>query len=97
LSSSPVVLIDEIENAGIDRQQALDILIQQEKIVLMATHDPILALMGDRRIIINNGAMVDVIEPSDQERSNLGELRAIDARMMELRHRLRMGERLDQI
>ena len=97
LSSSPVVLIDEIENAGIDRQQALDILIQQEKIVLMATHDPILALMGDRRVIINNGAMVDVIEPSDEERANLDELRAIDSRMMNLRHRLRMGERLDQI
>ena len=34
LSASPVVLIDEIENAGIDRQQALDILIREEKIVL---------------------------------------------------------------
>jgi ABC-type lipoprotein export system ATPase subunit len=97
LSSSPVVLIDEIENAGIDRQQALDILIKQEKIVLMATHDPILALMGDRRVIINNGAMVDVIEPSEQERANLDELRAIDSRLMELRHRLRTGERLDTI
>lgn len=97
LSSSPVVLIDEIENAGIDRQQALDILIQEEKIVLMATHDPILALMGDRRVIINKGAMVDVIEPSERERENLTELRSIDARLMELRHRLRMGERLDQI
>lgn len=97
LSSSPVVLIDEIENAGIDRQQALDILIKEEKIVLMATHDPILALMGDRRVIINNGAMVDVIEPSELERSNLVELRAIDARMMDLRNRLRVGERLDQI
>lgn len=97
LSSSPVVLIDEIENAGIDRQQALEILIRQEKIVLMATHDPILALMGDRRVIINGGAMVDVIEPSEKERANLDELRAIDARMMSLRHRLRMGERLDEI
>ncbi len=97
LSSSPVVLIDEIENAGIDRQQALDILIQEEKIVLMATHDPILALMGDRRVIINNGAMVDVIEPSEMERANLDELRQVDARMMELRNRLRRGERLDQI
>jgi ABC-type lipoprotein export system ATPase subunit len=97
LSASPVVLIDEIENAGIDRQQALDILIQQEKIVLMATHDPILALMGDRRVIIANGAMQAVIEPSDQERANLDELRALDARLMGLRHRLRMGERLDTI
>jgi len=97
LSASPVVLIDEIENAGIDRQQALDILIREEKIVLMATHDPILALMGDRRVIINNGAMQQVIEPSEAERANLAELRAIDSRMMGLRHRLRMGERLDRI
>ncbi len=97
LSASPVVLIDEIENAGIDRQQALDILIREEKIVLMATHDPILALMGDKRVIINNGAMQKVIEPSADERANLTELRALDAKLMKLRHRLRMGERLDQI
>ncbi len=97
LSASPMVLIDEIENAGIDRQQALDILIREEKIVLMATHDPILALMGDRRVIINNGAMQKVIEPSDREKSNLTELRALDDRLMKLRHRLRMGERLDEI
>jgi ABC-type lipoprotein export system ATPase subunit len=97
LSASPVVLIDEIENAGIDRQQALDILIREEKIVLMATHDPILALMGDRRVIINNGAMQKVIEPSADERANLTELRALDAKLMTLRHRLRMGERLDRI
>lgn len=97
LSSSPVVLIDEIENAGIDRQQALDILIRQEKIVLMATHDPILALMGDRRVVIGGGAMRQVIEPSAAERANLDELRALDARLMGLRNRLRKGERLDTI
>lgn len=97
LSASPVVLIDEIENAGIDRQQALDILIREEKIVLMATHDPILALMGDRRVVINNGAMQQVIAPSAAEKANLEELRALDARLMGLRHRLRLGERLDEI
>jgi len=97
LSASPVVLIDEIENAGIDRQQALDILIREEKIVLMATHDPILALMGDKRVIINNGAMQKVIEPSEQEKANLTDLRALDAKLMGLRDRLRMGERLDEI
>ena len=97
LSASPVVLIDEIENAGIDRQQALDILIREEKIVLMATHDPILALLGDRRVVINNGAMRQVIEPSAAERANLTELRALDAKLMLLRERLRRGERLDEI
>ena len=51
LSSSPIVLIDEIENAGIDRKKALDLLVSSDKIVLMATHDPTLALLADRRII----------------------------------------------
>lgn len=97
LSRSPVVLIDEIENAGIDRQRALDVLVGQDKIVLMATHDPILALMGDRRVVIHNGGMAAVVEPSAAERANLGELRALDARLMELRSRLRRGERLDTI
>jgi ABC-type lipoprotein export system ATPase subunit len=58
LSQSPVVLIDEIENAGIDRKKALKILVGEEKIVLMATHDPILALMADQRIVIKNGAFI---------------------------------------
>jgi ABC-type lipoprotein export system ATPase subunit len=97
LSHSPVVLIDEIENAGIDRQKALDILVGQDKIVLMATHDPILALMGNRRVVINNGGMVKLIEPSEAERNNLDELRALDAKLMGLRHRLRTGELLDRI
>ena len=69
----------------------------EEKIVLMATHDPILALMGDRRVIINNGAMQKVIEPSEQEKANLTELRALDEKLMGLRDRLRRGERLDEI
>ena len=43
LSSSPIVLIDEIENAGIDRKKALELLVSSDKIVLMATHDPTLA------------------------------------------------------
>jgi len=64
LSTSPIVLIDEIENAGIDRKKALDLLVGNNKIVLMATHDPILALMGDRRIVIKNGGINKVISPN---------------------------------
>lgn len=43
---SPIVLIDEIENAGIDRRAAFNLLLSQEKIVLSATHDPLLALLA---------------------------------------------------
>jgi ABC-type lipoprotein export system ATPase subunit len=94
LSRSPVVLIDEIENAGIDRRRALDLLLAEEKIVLMATHDPVLALLGDRRLVIQNGGIATVVETSDAERALLGELHTMDRRLQELRNRLRAGERL---
>jgi ABC-type lipoprotein export system ATPase subunit len=49
LSPSPLVLIDELENAGVDRRRALDLLVGEDKIVLVSTHDPVLALLGRRR------------------------------------------------
>jgi len=97
LSSSPIVLIDEIENAGIDRQNALKLLIDKQKIVLMATHDPILALMGDKRIVIKNGGISKVIETSAQERGNLVALTKIDQKMLAIREVLRSGGQIDHI
>src|SRR5690554_768398 len=78
LSSSPIVLIDEIENAGIDRRKALNLLVDEEKIVLMATHDPTLALIADKRIIIKNGGIHKIIETSPEERELLTKLEEID-------------------
>lgn len=95
LSASPIILIDEIENAGIDRKRALEVLAKREKIVLMATHDPILTLLGDKRLIIKNGGISKVIETTYNERQNLQSLEKIDAKLLELRERLRSGETLD--
>ena len=94
LSRSPIVLIDEIENAGIDRTRALELLLSEEKIVLMATHDPVLALTGGRRLVIAGGGIEQVIETSETERGILEEMAAMDRRMTDLRNRLRRGERL---
>ncbi|MGM0444199.1 MAG: ATP-binding cassette domain-containing protein [Fibrobacterota bacterium] len=95
LSSSPIVLIDEIENAGIDKGRALDLLLSREKIVLMATHDPILALMGDRRLIIHNGGIADSITVDDAERAVLEDIKQIDKKITDMRNMLRTGKRLD--
>ena len=94
LSQSPIILIDEIENAGIDRKKALNLLLSEEKIVLMATHDPVLALMGDRRIVIRNGGIAKVLETTEEERAILGKLEELDRTLLQYRTRLRMGERL---
>lgn len=94
LSSSPIVLIDEIENAGIDRKRALDLLISEDKIVLMATHDPTLALIADKRIVIKNGGISTVIETSPAEKELLLELEKMDNIIQNMRHKLRQGEEL---
>ena len=94
LSSSPIVLIDEIENAGIDRKKALDLLVSSDKIVLMATHDPLLALMADRRIIIKNGGISKVIDTSEEEKVLLEELEKMDFLIQTARQELRKGSAL---
>jgi ABC-type lipoprotein export system ATPase subunit len=95
LSPLPIVVIDEIENAGIDRKKAIDLLMKEEKIVLMSTHDPILALMGDRRIVIRNGGIAAIVETNDEERNILKELQVFDAHIADLRNRIRSGGRID--
>lgn len=94
LSASPIVLIDEIENAGVDRRRALDLLVKQEKIVLMATHDPLLALSGHRRLVIRNGGIAAVIETSEEERRGLSQLDILDRKLAELRDQVRQGQRI---
>ena len=94
LSASPIVLIDEIENAGVDRLRALELLVKKEKMVLMATHDPLLALSGDRRLVIRNGGIADVITTSEEERNGLKQLSALDAKLARLRNQVRRGERI---
>ena len=95
LSASPVVLIDEIENAGVDRRKALNLLVKKEKIVLMATHDPLLALNCSRRIVIRNGGMAAILDTTAEEKELLGKLDRIDARFALLRNRIRNGDRLE--
>ena len=94
ISQSPIVLIDEIENAGIRKQDAIKLLTEHGKIVLIITHDPTLALMTKRRIIMENGGIKRVIETQPSEKVLLKRLLDIDDEVMELRDRIRAGETL---
>ncbi len=96
LSSSPIILIDEIENAGIDRKKALELLVNEDKIVLMATHDPLLALMGTKRIVINNGGIEKIITTTDEERIVLKKLEKIDDTIRKFRKKMRYGKILSE-
>lgn len=92
MSASPVVLIDEIENAGIDRKQAVSLLARNEKMVLISTHDPLLALSAHKRLVIKNGGIHKIIETTDDERESLSRIESLDRALMDVRGRLRRGE-----
>ncbi len=97
LSVAPVVLIDEIENAGINRSKALELLVSRDKIVFIATHDPILALMGHKRLVMKNGGMIKVLERSEKELEALEKLQMIDRKINEARQLLREGAKLESL
>lgn len=95
LSDSPIVLIDEIENAGIDRKKAVKMLAKEEKIVLISTHDPLLAMSADIRIVIRNGGIEKIIEANKIEQRNIPIVEEIDKKLLLLREYLRSGKIID--
>ncbi len=97
ISSSPIILIDEIENAGIRKDQAIKVLLEEGKIVLIVTHDPSLALNSDRRIIIKNGGIVNVIKTTSKEKDIARYLSWIDSYNLNIREKIREGKVINDI
>jgi ABC-type lipoprotein export system ATPase subunit len=91
ISDAPVVLIDEIENAGIDRLSALRKLAVQGKIVVVVTHDPMLALLADRRVVMKNGGVFKLHITTPDEKQLLEKLVHMDQYISRLREQLRKG------
>lgn len=95
LSPASVVLIDEIENAGVDKVRSLELLVSNNKIVLISTHDPLLALSADQRLVIQNGGISKLIKTTLNEKKYLKSLEKIDRKLTLLRNQLRMGKEID--
>ncbi|MDR2201251.1 MAG: ATP-binding cassette domain-containing protein [Clostridiales bacterium] len=93
-AAAPIVLIDEIENAGIDKAAAMRTLVDGDKIVLAVTHDPMLALAAKMRVVMRNGGMERILGVTDGEKLALERLTEINAYSLEIQRRLRLGETL---
>jgi ABC-type lipoprotein export system ATPase subunit len=96
IGNSPIILLDEIENAGIHRTKALELLKNYEKIFVFVTHDPRIALLSDFRITMKNGAMQSVIVTGDEEKTVAQGLKNMDDIILNFRNRIRLGERLNE-
>jgi len=94
IGNSPIILLDEIENAGIHRTKALKLLKKYDKIFVFVTHDPRIALLSDFRIIMKNGAMQKMITTNAEEKMAALGLKKIDDVMLEFRKRIRAGEEI---
>ncbi|MFA5312587.1 MAG: ATP-binding cassette domain-containing protein, partial [Methanomassiliicoccales archaeon] len=91
ISDSPIVLIDEIENAGIRKQEALWLLAGSGKIVVVVTHDPLLALLASRRVVMSEGGMRQVAERTANEVRVCDQLAKNDEWIVKLRETIRDG------
>lgn len=94
VSDAPVILLDELENAGIDKHAAIAALTDNGKIILTATHDPVLVLMSRRRVVMRGGAMSHLHARDAAETRWRERLRGLDEIFREARETLRKGERL---
>ncbi len=95
IGNSPIILLDEIENAGIDRGRALELLKNYKKIFVFVTHDPGIALMSDFRIVMKNGTMTKLVHSDRAERAAAEEIRRLDEVVLRLRRLIRDGEKVE--
>jgi ABC-type lipoprotein export system ATPase subunit len=94
ISNAPVILLDEVENAGIFKDRVISCLKSHGKAVIFVTHDPLVSLLSDRRIVMSNGSVERVLTPNGNEREALSAISRIDALMGRFRERIRAGELL---
>lgn len=94
ISSTPILLIDEIENAGIFKERVIEKLKNENKAILFVTHDPYVALLTDKRIIMKNGAVEKILTPNGSENNILNKIEEMNSVMTDFRERIRSGELL---
>jgi ABC-type lipoprotein export system ATPase subunit len=93
---TPIILLDEVENAGIHRTRALELLKQYRKIFIFVTHDPRIALLSDYRIVMERGGITKLLGTDDNERVLARTVSGIDDALSHLRETIRLGGRLGE-
>jgi len=95
--NTPIVLLDEVENAGIHRTRALELLRKYRKIFIFVTHDPRIALLSDYRIVLRGGKIMQVIYTNEEERTFSIKVSKLDDMLSAMRDKIRMGDRLNSM
>lgn len=91
IGAAPIILLDEIENAGIFKQEVVELIAGSGKIIVFVTHDPVIALHTDRRIVMENGAVKGILGRDESEMDLARNLIVLDQKIGAIREELRAG------
>lgn len=91
IGAAPIILLDEIENAGIFKQEVMEVIQDTGKIIMFVTHDPVIALHTHKRLIMENGGVKKVINQNETEVFAARNLVELDKRIGVIREELRAG------
>lgn len=95
IGSSPIILVDEIENAGINKSEILKYVKRENKLVIFATHDPSIVLQTEKRLIMKNGAIKKIIEHQKEDKKVLELVTKADNMIKMIQEQIRNGEDID--
>ncbi len=93
ICSTPVVLLDEVENAGINHAQC-NCSAGTARFSFLTHEIRGIALLSDYRIIMQQGRIVQKFETSAEEQTASRYVNRLDESLTYLRERLRQGHRL---
>ncbi|HHZ16862.1 MAG TPA: ATP-binding cassette domain-containing protein [Peptococcaceae bacterium] len=91
IGAAPIILLDEIENAGIFKQEVIEIIQNTSKIIIFVTHDPVIALLTKKRLIMGTGAVKKILCQNESETGAAQNLLELDRKMGVIRENLRAG------
>lgn len=94
IGAAPIILLDEIENAGIFKQEVIEIIQSTSKIIIFVTHDPVIALLTKKRVIMENGAVTKVLTQNESETRTAENLLELDKQVGFIREKLRAGDEI---
>ena len=95
IGSSPIILVDEIENAGINKTEILKYVKRENKLVIFATHDPSIVLQTEKRILMKNGAITKIIEHTKEDKEVLDLVLKADKTIKKIQDKIRNGTSID--
>lgn len=96
ICNTPIVLLDEVENAGIHRTRALELLREYRKIFIFVTHDPRIALLSDYRLVMQGGRISKVLHAGEAEKRLASTVSHLDDVLSRLREKIRTGEEFSE-